>query len=459
MSETRLPLLFDLRGRRVLIVGGGSVALRRARTLLAHGLKVKVVAPEIRTELRRLLGEGGGRIDKTEFRPEHIAKNDFVIAATRDTTVNQQVAACARAAGIPVNVADDPQASDFVFPSILERGPLSIAIAGGGSPVLTRLLRRRLEALVPAGYGVLATLAAKYRDAARRGISDRERRTTFWEKILQGRVVDAALAGRGEEAEVLLQQALRAADPLAMPGEVFLVGAGPGDPGLLTLRAFDLLQRADIVLYDRLVADAVLALVNPAAERVYVGKRRAEHAVPQPEINQLLVTYARQGKRVVRLKGGDPFIFGRGGEEIERLCEERIPFQVIPGITAASGCASYAGIPLTHRDHAQSVRFLPGQLREGTIDLPWRELVQPGQTLVIYMALTGLPVIRDQLLRHGMDPATPVALVERGTLPEQRVTTASLSSILQALAAHEPVAPSLLIVGSVVALRARLFGV
>lgn len=456
MTAPRLPLFFDFSGRHALIVGGGQVALRRARTLVEHGLRLRIVAPEIRSELRALISESGGRIEKTRFQPEHVAKQDLIVAATRDQAVNQQVAACARQAGIPVNVVDDPQASDFVFPALVDRAPLAIAIAGGGSPVLTRLLRNRIDALIPATYGALAKLIGSYRDAARKAVPDREQRTAFWEAVLEGPVAEAIFSGKADEAEALLQRALQAPVQTLRTGEVYLIGAGPGDPGLLTLRAFRLLQQVDVVLYDRLVSAAVLALVNRAAQRVYVGKRRAQHDVPQPEINQLLVDYARQGKRVARLKGGDPFIFGRGGEEIDRLSIERIPFQVIPGITAASGCASYAGIPLTHRDHAQSVRFLPGQLSDGKVDLPWADLVQPGQTLVFYMALSGLPSIRENLLRHGMDPGMPVALIERGTLPEQRVTTGTLQGILDELTGHEPVAPSLLIVGSVVALRERL---
>jgi uroporphyrin-III C-methyltransferase/precorrin-2 dehydrogenase/sirohydrochlorin ferrochelatase len=284
---------------------------------------------------------------------------------------------------------------------------------------------------------------------------DVQQRRAFWEDVFQGPIADRQLAGQGAEAERLMLAKINGDAPVAT-GEVYLVGAGPGDPDLLTFRALRLMQQADVVLYDRLVAPAILDLCRRDAERVYVGKRRADHAVPQDQINQQLVDLAKQGKRVVRLKGGDPFIFGRGGEEIEELAAHGIPFQVVPGITAASGCAAYAGIPLTHRDYAQSVRFVTGHLKDGSTDLPWGDLVAPAQTLVFYMGLVGLPIICEQLIKHGRAADTPAALIQQGTTVNQRVFTGTLADLPRLVAEHEVHAPTLVIVGEVVQLREKL---
>lgn len=284
---------------------------------------------------------------------------------------------------------------------------------------------------------------------------DVNQRRGFWETVFQGPIAERQLAGQGAEAERLLQAMVDGA-PVQQGGEVYLVGAGPGDPDLLTFRALRLMQQADVVLYDRLVAPAIIEMCRRDAERIYVGKRRADHAVPQDQINRLLVDLARQGKRVLRLKGGDPFIFGRGGEEIEELAEHCIPFQVVPGITAASGCSAYAGIPLTHRDYAQSVRFVTGHLKDGTSNLPWHDLVAPAQTLVFYMGLVGLPTICAELIRHGRAASTPAALVQQGTTRNQRVFTGTLADLPELVAQHEVHAPTLVIVGEVVQLRDKL---
>src|SRR5690606_18622566 len=334
---------------------------------------------------------------------------------------------------------------------------LVIAISSGGeAPVLARLIRAKLETLIPASYGKLAQLASLWRDRVKARFGDGDSRRKFWEKILQGPAAELVMNGQTAAAEQLIQAELNADQSALTRGEVYLVGGGPGDPELLTLKALRLMQQADVVLYDRLVSDGVMELVRRDAERIYVGKRRSEHAMAQENINQLLVDLAQEGKRVLRLKGGDPFIFGRGGEEIELLAQHQIPFQVVPGITAASGCAAYAGIPLTHRDYAQSVRFFTGHLKSDDPNVQWPELALPGQTLVFYMGLVGLAEICAALIAHGRAPETPVALIEKGTTDEQRVLIADLSTIADTVANSDVHGPTLLIIGEVVKLHASL---
>ncbi len=333
-----------------------------------------------------------------------------------------------------------------------------IAIStGGASPILARLLKSRLETLIPATYGRLAALARAFRADVHARFSNARDRRIFWEEILQGPTAELVFARRESEARESLKQALSTVDPTPPPrGEVYLVGAGPGDPDLLTFRALRLMQQADIVLYDRLVAPAIVDLVRRDAERLYVGKKKSDHSVPQPDINQLLVELATSGKRVLRLKGGDPFVFGRGGEEIADLVNAKIPFQVIPGITAASGCAAYAGIPLTHRDFAQSCTFVTGHLKDGAIDLNFKSLAQPDQTVIVYMSLTGLEVICQEMCAHGAPPDLPAALIEQGTTAQQRVIVGTLASLPEQVAAANVQAPTLLIIGKVVTLHDSL---
>jgi len=451
-----LPLHHDFSGRRCIIIGGGAVAARRARRMLGAGARVDVIAPSVSEELKALLAAAGGGIALRAYAPGDITADcALAVAATDDMEVNRRVARDAARLRVPVNVAADAAHGDVIFPMIVEREPLSISIAGAGaSPTLTRLLGARIEALVPAAYGELAKLAGAFRRRAREKIPDARARSRFWENMLQGAVAESVFSGKISEAKKQLAHALESPHSHAA-GEVYLIGAGPGDPDLLTLRAFRLLQQSDVVLYDRLVAPEILQRL-PAAELVYVGKRRAEHALAQRDINQMLIDYARRGKRVARLKGGDPFIFGRGGEEIARLAGEGIAFQVIPGITAAAGCACYAGIPLTHRDHAQSVRFVTGQLQDGSVNLDWQSLVAPMQTLVFYMSLEGLPLICASLQKFGMDAATPVALIEKGTTPRQKVHVSTLGEMRAVLAKTEVRAPTIFIVGTVVSLRPAL---
>ncbi|QXH43941.1 siroheme synthase CysG [Pseudomonas xanthosomatis] len=451
-----LPLFHKLQGGRALVVGGGEIALRKARLLADAGAVLRVVAPDIDGQLAALAREGGGEVLVRGYAQGDLAGCRLVIAATDDPGLNAQVSADAQALSVPVNVVDAPALCTVIFPAIVDRSPLVVAVSSGGdAPVLARLIRAKLEAWIPSAYGELAGLAARFRDKVKALYPDVNQRRGFWETVFQGPIAERQLAGQGAEAERLLREMVEGA-PVQQGGEVYLVGAGPGDPDLLTFRALRLMQQADVVLYDRLVAPAIIEMCRRDAERIYVGKRRADHAVPQDQINRLLVDLAQQGKRVLRLKGGDPFIFGRGGEEIEQLAEQGIPFQVVPGITAASGCSAYGGIPLTHRDYAQSVRFVTGHLKDGTSNLPWHDLVAPAQTLVFYMGLVGLPTICAELIRHGRAASTPAALVQQGTTRNQRVFTGTLADLPALVAQHEVHAPTLVIVGEVVQLRDKL---
>ncbi|MEX6503823.1 siroheme synthase CysG [Pseudomonas zhanjiangensis] len=451
-----LPLFHKLQGRRVLVVGGGEVALRKARLLADAGAALRVVAPQVHDELRTLSGQANNQLLLRGYQPDDLQGVALIIAATDDEMLNARISEQAQALGLPVNVVDAPRLCSVIFPAIVDRSPLIVAVSSGGdAPVLARLIRAKIETWIPATYGQLAGLAKKFRAQVKGLLADVQQRRVFWEEVFQGPIAESVFSGKLREAERLLADKVAGSAPQAL-GEVYLVGAGPGDPDLLTFRALRLMQQADVVLYDRLVAPQIIELCRRDAERIYVGKRRAEHALPQEQINQRLVSLAKEGKRVLRLKGGDPFIFGRGGEEIEELAAHGIPFQVVPGITAASGCAAYAGIPLTHRDHAQSVRFVTGHLKDGSCDLPWAELAKPSQTLVLYMGLVGLPMICEQLIAHGRAATTPAALIEQGTTRNQRVFTGTLADLPELVGQHEVHAPTLVIVGEVVRLRDQL---
>ena len=451
-----LPVCLKLRNTPVLLVGAGTIATRKARLLLRAGADLTVVAPEITAELEQLLLEHGGTWQPGTYAETDLHGRYLVIAATPDKAVNALVSEQAQALNIPVNVVDAPELCTFIFPSIVDRDPLIIAISSSGaSPVLARQLRHRFDALVPAAYGRLAEYAGQLRDRVKQAIPEEGPRRLFWEQLMGGAIAEQVLAGREERANELLDDMLRDTDGFHC-GEVYLVGAGPGDPDLMTFKAARLLQSADVVLYDRLVSTSILEMARRDADRIYVGKRRDDHSVPQGEINQLLVDLAKAGKRVVRLKGGDPFVFGRGGEEIELLAQHRIPFQVVPGITAGNAAACYAGIPLTHRDHAQSVRFVTGHLKDGSSNLDWSSFQSESETLVFYMGLVGLPVICEQLQVHGRSSETPVALVEKATRSEQRVITGTLATMADIVAREQPRAPTLIIVGNVVRLHGQL---
>ena len=434
------------------------MAERKIDLLIRAGAKVTVVAPEIGSKVEALLNQQKLHWIEDRFEPAHLSRALIAIAATDNEDVNRSVSEAARQQNLPVNVVDQPDLCTFTVPSIVDRSPVIIAIGtGGASPVLARMLKARLETLIPAAYGRLAGIAREFRDQVKAALGSVDSRRGFWEKVFQGQVAELVFAGKENQARAELRAMIQATEDAEFEkGEVYLVGAGPGDPDLLTFRALRLMQRADVVLYDRLVAPAIVDLVRRDADRIFVGKEKSNHVVPQPEINELLLSLAQEGKRVLRLKGGDPFIFGRGGEEIEDLVRHNIPFQVIPGITAAAGCASYAGIPLTHRDHAQSCLFVTGHLKDGSVDLNWDALCQPGQTVVVYMGLTGLESICREMIRHGLKDTTPAALIQQGTTLNQRVIAATLDSLPDAVAAANVRAPTLLVVGSVVTLHDKL---
>jgi uroporphyrin-III C-methyltransferase/precorrin-2 dehydrogenase/sirohydrochlorin ferrochelatase len=451
-----LPIFLDVRNKPCLVVGGGEIALRKITNLRRAGATVRVVAPELAPALAELRAAGEILHAARAFRDADLDEALLVVAATDDRHVNQRIAELARQANVPVNVVDQPEACSFLMPSVIDRSPVVVAVSTGtASPVLARLMRTRLEALIPAAYGRLAGLCADYRARVKEHFADQRERRRFWDRVLQGGVAERVFSGHLDEARAAMERELAAGPSASPPGEVYLVGAGPGDADLLTFRALRLMQQADVVVYDRLVAASILDKVRRDARRIYVGKERDNHVMRQGEINRLLVDLARAGHRVLRLKGGDPFIFGRGGEEIDTLAEEGIPFQVIPGITAASGCASYTGIPLTHRDYAQSVTFVTGHLKDNSINLNWAQLAQPHQTIVFYMGLVGLPVIVEQLVAHGVSPQMPVALIQQGTTHNQRVYSGTLSDIVEQVRRDPPEPPTLVIVGEVVRLRER----
>lgn len=452
-----LPIFLDLKQQACLVVGGGSVATRKCKLLLKAQASITVVSPELTDALQELVKQGEISWIQSLFTSTHITEQRLVIAATNDEMINQAVHEAAQQKNILTNMTDDPDSSDFIFASVLDRSPIVVAVSSGGeSPVLARNLRARLETLIPPGYSKLGELMGKYREAVKNKFDEIGQRRQFWDAVLSGPVADHVMAGREGIAEQILQEQLADENKTVATGEVFLVGAGPGDPELLTFKALRLMQQADIVFYDRLVSKEILALVRKEAELVYVGKQRAWHAVRQEEINDLLLKHAQQGKRVLRLKGGDPFIFGRGGEEIDTLAENNIPFQVVPGITAASGCASYAGIPLTHRDYAQSCIFVTGQLKEGELNLNWSVLVKPRQTVVVYMGLAGLPQLSRKLQEHGMPADMPAALVQQGTTENQKVWLSTIDELPAVAEREKPIAPTLLIIGEVTKLHDKL---
>lgn len=452
-----LPIFLNIKNKTCLVVGAGEVAKRKIMLLLQAGAQVSVVSPELDTTLKEYLVHGKIKFCAESFQPEQLEDIVLVIAATNDRVTNRLVSETAQKRKIPVNVVDDPDLCTFIMPSIVDRSPLLIAVSSGGqSPVLARLLRAQLEIMIPVAYARLAAMAGKFRKHVKQHFTHPEKRRIFWEKALQGRFTELVLAGKDKAAQVYLLQSLQQEKNESPQGEVYLVGAGPGNPDLLTFRAMRLMQQADVVVYDRLVSPAILDMVRRDATRIYAGKERSRHTLEQESINQLLVRLAQEGKRVLRLKGGDPFIFGRGGEEIETLASYHIPFQVVPGITAASGVAAYAGIPLTHRDYAQSCIFVTGHLKNNSVDLDWSHLAHPNQTIVIYMGLLGLPFLCQQLVAHGLPDSTPAAIIQQGTTQKQKVITGTLQTLADLAAAENLTPPTLIIVGKVVQLHQNL---
>lgn len=478
------PLFFKLEDRKVLIVGGGDVALRKADLLSRAGACITILAPSISEEIQALLNDSKHELIYENYHKAYMTGARVIIAGTDDEALNHQIHADATELNIPVNVVDTPHLCDFIFPAIVDRNPIVIGISSNGkAPVLARLLRARLETLIPQGYGKLAKLAGEFRGEVKAKIPTLTGRRQFWEHAFEGQVSQLMFAGNENQAKAKLQADLNSTEatltaknttednvlsngsttapvisnePIETPrtiGEVYIVGAGPGDPELLTFKALRLMQQADIVYYDALVSPQVLDLCRRDADKVFVGKKRSNHAVAQLGINELLVNSAKEGRRVVRLKGGDPFIFGRGGEEIESLRAHGVPYQVVPGITAANAAASYAGIPLTHRDHSQSVRFVTGFLKAGAPNSNFKNFLNTDETVVFYMGLHSLPRLTEGLIEAGRNSDTPIAIVSNASMPNQQVLTGTLETIVELQEQNQLPTPALLIMGDVVALH------
>lgn len=452
-----LPIFFNIKNRHCVVIGGGDVAMRKVSMLLKASAAITLYSPEICHELQDLVAAEKIKFVQTNFAPSQLQGACMVIAATDDEAVNEAVSLAAKAQNIPVNVVDAPALCTFTMGSIIDRSPVVVAISSeGNAPVLARYIRAKIETMLPATYGRIADIAGEFRDAVKAKFTTTQARRIFWEGVLQGSFVERVLSGQEQAAREQLSDLINDADANKNQGEVFLVGGGPGDPDLLTFRALRLMQQCDVCVYDKLVSPEVMELVRRDAELIFVGKSRDQHTMPQQEINELLAKLALQGKRVLRLKGGDPFIFGRGGEEIETLMQHGVPFQVVPGITAANGVSSYAGIPLTHRDYAQACLFITGHLKDGTVDLDWQAMARPKQTVVIYMGLVGLNQICAQLIAHGVSPEMPAAVVQQGTTQRQKVVTGTLTNLVEKVTQASMKPPCLIVIGEVVKLREKL---
>ena len=453
-----LPIFTKCQARSALVVGGGKIATRKIQLMRKSGIRIKVVAPAVSEQIGLLVKQQGITLLQREFKDSDIDHMFIVITTTDDETLNTHISKLCKDKKILVNNVNSVEDSDFIFPGTIDRDPIQIAInTGGASPSLTRLLTKHLTNCTPPAYSQLANLMQQYREQVKTTFTDLEARRLFWDQVLCGPVSSLIFSGRTKEAEELFLQILRDKNSGdSSVGEVYLVGAGPGDPDLLTFKALRLMQQANIIIYDRLVSQQIMDLLPVGVKKIYVGKENTKHTVQQGGINQMLVEHAKRGDRVLRLKGGDPFIFGRGGEEMETLMENNIPFQIVPGITAASGCAAYAGIPLTHRDYAQNCIFVTGHLKDGSVDLDWELLSRPQQTVVVYMGLHGLDQICSKLVVHGLSADTPIALITSGTNPEQHVFVSTLSELTKSIENQAIKPPTLLIIGNVVLLRSKL---
>jgi uroporphyrin-III C-methyltransferase/precorrin-2 dehydrogenase/sirohydrochlorin ferrochelatase len=456
----QLPIFFNVKDRCVAVAGGGIQAARKAETVLRAGGRVRVFAEQLCGDFDELKVDQRLSVVSREPRASDLDDCALLYCASEDVEMNRRTRALAGVARVPCNVVDMPELCDFTMPSIVDRSPVVIAVSTAGtSPILGRMVKARLETLLPAAYGRVAAFVGRHRKKVGASLKNFQQRRRFWERVLEGPVADLILAGHESEAlaefDAQLEATARGTE-YRQTGEVYLVGAGPGDPDLLTFKALRLMQRADVVLYDRLIGKGILNLVRRDAERIYVGKLPQEHAMAQHEISQMMLKLAQDGKRVLRLKGGDPFIFGRGGEEIELLAEAGIPFQVVPGITAASGCAAYAGIPLTHRDHAQACIFVTGHGKDGQIDLDWKVLLQPRQTVAVYMGLARLADLTRTFIEKGAAASLPAALIDNGTRSNQQVLTGTLGTVAEKAAKAGVKGPAILIIGSVVRLREKL---
>ena len=456
-----LPIFIDLQDYPCWIIGGGVVAARKASLLIQAGATVHVIAPELGQEMRRYLDEGRIQWHQTIFSPDsiaHLPRPRLIISATDDEAVSHAAAEWARANDILINTADVTALCDFILPAIIERDPVTVAVStGGASPILARWIKGVLERCLPHGIGAVARLLGEVRQQVKAALPTPDARKTFWERLLTPVFIEKA-AKSPESAARDIAQKLDLAKMGETPscGEVWLIGCGPGDPELLTLKSQRLLQQADVLLYDRLVDERILDMARREAERVYVGKHAGDHALSQEEINALMIERARAGQKVARLKGGDVYVFGRGGEEAEALVTAGIPFTVVPGITTATAVSAQYGMPLTHRDHAQAVTLITGHSREGGLPYNWGALAQSNHTLVIYMGLKNLPFIREQLLDNGMTADTPVALIENGTRSNHRVIITTLEQCVEARDHHQLRPPTLIIIGKVVQLHERI---
>jgi len=458
-----LPIFVNIKNQHCLIIGGGAVAARKADLFIKSGAIVTVIAPELKTEMKHHLSHGKivWQMDSfSEALLENISKPKYVISATDDEAINQAVYHYCQFNNIPVNVADQTEYCDFILPAIVDRSPMTIAVSTGGrSPVLARVMKARLETVIPAGFGRLTDLVGRYRPKVKDAIVDLDGRKAFWEKLLDSSFIDKTVQGRIEEAENFIQSEIDhvAESGQEIPvGEVYLIGAGPGDPDLMTFKGLRLLQQADVILYDRLVAPEIIEMARREAERIYVGKKDKWHKVEQLDISQMMVNLAKEGKRVARLKGGDPYIFGRGAEEAEILVQNDVPFEVVPGITAAAGCSAYAGFPLTHREFAQSVSLVTGHQQAGAEGIDYARLAQSGDTMVFYMGIKNAPKIQAGLVEQGMNPETPAAIIEKGTTADQKVTVTTLDKLALTIEENRIKPPALLVVGEVINVRNRL---